>query len=318
MRVPSPFDLERVVRSHGWYDLAPWKWDAERRVLARPLLLGDGEVVRAEVAERAEAGGGLALRVAAGGRLGARAAEEVRRQLRTALSLDEDLEPFWRRIGELMPERAARGLPDLGWAAARGAGRMLRSPTVFEDLVKMLCTTNCSWNLTRAMVGRLVERAGAPGPLGTRAFPTAEALAARPVRFFRETVRAGYRAPWIRQIARDVAAGRLDVESWRDGSLPEEELRERILALPGFGPYAAEGLLRLLGRHRHLSLDSWVRPKLRELRGLRRPPSDRTIAGWYAPFGEWAGLAMWLEVTSDWFGEAPTWPAATERRDRPA
>lgn len=310
MRVPSPFDLEIVVRSHGWYDLAPWGWDGERRVLARPLLLSGGVVVRAELAERAEPGGGLALRLAAEGRLGTREAEEARRQLRTALGLDEELGPFWRRVAELMPRREELGLPDLRWAAARGAGRMLRSPTVFEDLVKMLCTTNCSWSLTRALVSRLVGRAGAPGPLGTRAFPTPEALAARPVRFFRETIRAGYRAPWLRQIAREIAAGRLDVEAWRDPALPEEELRRRILELPGFGPYAAEGLLRLLGRHRHLSLDSWVRPKLRQLRGLARQPSDRTIARWYAPFGEWAGLAMWLEVTADWFGDRPSWPAA--------
>ncbi len=311
MHVPSPFDLDLVVRSHGWYDLAPWSWDADRRILARPLLLSGGQVVRAELAERVEPGGGLALRLAAEGRLGQRQAEEARRQLRHALSLDEELGPFWRRVEELMPRREELGLPDLGWAVARGAGRMLRSPTVFEDLVKMLCTTNCSWSLTRAMVGRLVERAGAEGPLGTRAFPTPEALAERPVRFFRDTVRAGYRAPWLRRIARDIAAGRLDVEAWRDPALPDEELRQRILALPGFGPYATEGLLRLLSRHRHLSLDSWVRPRLRELRGLSRQPSDRTIARWFQPFGEWAGLALWLEVTADWFGASPTRPATS-------
>jgi N-glycosylase/DNA lyase len=67
-------------------------------------------------------------------------------------------------------------------------------------------------------------------------------------------------------------------------------------------------MLRLLGRHGHLALDSWIRPKLRRLRGLRRQPSDRTIARWYAPYGEWAGLAMWLEVTADWFGDRPAWP----------
>ena len=27
---------------------------------------------------------------------------------------------------------------------------------------------------------------------------------------------------------------------------------------------------------------------------------------WYAPYGRWAGLAMWLEVTSDWHGATPT------------
>jgi N-glycosylase/DNA lyase len=66
--------------------------------------------------------------------------------------------------------------------------------------------------------------------------------------------------------------------------------------------------LRLLSRHRHLSLDSWVRPRLQALRGLRRIPSDRTIARWYAPYGPWAGLALWLEATADWHGPRPAWP----------
>ena len=48
--------------------------------------------------------------------------------------------------------------------------------------------------------------------------------------------------------------------------------------------------------------------RLRVLRGLRRPPSDRAVARWYMPYGAWAGLAMWLEVTADWFGEKPAWP----------
>ena len=260
------------------------------------------------MAERTEGGGGRALRISLDGRLGQGLAQEAQRQLRTALGLDDDLEPFWRRILELEPHRERRGLPDLRWAAARGAGRLLRSPTVFEDLVKMLCTTNCSWALTRSMSRNLVLRLGTPGPLGVRAFPTPEAMAARPERFYREVIRAGYRAPYLKEIAREVAAGRLDVESWRDPAVQTPELAERIRALPGFGPYATEGMLRLLGRHGHLALDSWIRPRLRELRRLRRQPSDRTIARWYAPYGEWAGLAMWLEVTADWFGDQPGWP----------
>jgi len=308
VQVPKPFDLELAVRSHGWYDLAPWRWDAERRVISRPLALAGGQVALVEAAERAEPGGGLAVRVTARGRLAAAAAEEARRALRTALGLDEDLGPFWDRIRGLEPDRRRLKLPDLGWAAERGAGRLLRSPAVFEDVVKMLCTTNCSWALTRAMVGNLVSRLGAEGPHGTRAFPGPEALARRPERFFREQVRAGYRSPWLRAIARDVASGRLDVEAWREPALPTGELRERIRALPGFGPYATEGLLRLLGRHGHLGLDSWTRARLAELRGLRRLPRDERVARWYAPYGEWAGLAMWLEVTADWFGDRPAWP----------
>ena len=309
MHVPEPFDLALTVRSHGWYDLAPWRWDAERRVLGRPLALAGGRAVHAEVAEGER--GGLAFRAVAEGRPSPAEATEARAQLRACLALDEDLEPFRRRAAALEVERAAgrrRDLTDLRWALRRGAGRLLRSPTVFEDAVKTLCTTNCSWALTRLMVGRLCETLGASAPLGGRTFPSPAAMAAVPESFYREEIRAGYRAPSLSALAREVAGGALDLEALRAATEPTDVLAKRLLALRGFGPYAAEHLLRLLGRHDHLALDSWTRAKLARLRGRRRVPTDRALRRWYAPYGAWAGLAMWLEVTADWHGDAPTWP----------
>jgi 3-methyladenine DNA glycosylase/8-oxoguanine DNA glycosylase len=308
VRAPEPFDLVLTVRSHGWYDLPPWSWDEARRVLARPLALPGGRIVNAEVAE---ADRGLAFRAFAKGRLSAAEAREAREQLSTCLALDEDLEPFRRRAAALEAERAAgraRDLPDLRWALARGAGRLLRSPTVFEDAVKTLCTTNCSWALTRAMVTRLCDLLGEAAPLGGKTFPSARAMARVPERFYRDEIRAGYRAPFFAALARDVASGALDLEGLRHSPEPTDALARRLLALRGFGPYAAEHLLRLLGRNGHLALDSWTRAKLARLRGRRRVPGDRTLRRWYAPYGDWAGLAMWLEVTADWHGDAPTWP----------
>ena len=317
MRVPQPFDLALVVQSHGWYDLAPWSWDATRRLLARPLRLSSGRVVQAELVEGP---GGLILRALAAGRTSAAESAEIRTQLATCLALQEDLTPFRELATALEVRRAtvrdttarAADLPDLRWALERGAGRLLRSPTVFEDAVKTLCTTNCTWASTRTMVANLCRRlgdpvpgAGRPADATARAFPTPEAMAGLSERRYRDELRVGYRAPFLRRLARQVASGRLDLEALRDPSLPSAALLDRLLALDGFGPYAAQHLARLLGRHDFLALDSWTRQKLRTLRGRRRQPTDRAIARWYAPYGPWAGLAMWLEVTADWFGEAP-------------
>ncbi len=308
MLVPEPFDLDLTVRSHGFYDLAPWRWDEDRRVLGRPILLASCRTAYAEVAAGSSA---LAFRAWAEGRLTAEEAREAQAQVRTCLALDDDLAPFRARAAVLEAERAAgrrRDVPDLRWAIARGAGRLLRSPTVFEDAVKTLCTTNCSWALTRVMCERLCSTLGAAAPLGTRAFPTPAAMAAVPERFYRDEIRAGYRAPSLAALARAAADGTIDLEALRGTGEPLEALLERLLAMRGFGPYAAEHMLRLLGRHDHLALDSWTRGKLARVRKRRRVPSDRTIRRWYAPYGPWAGLAMWLEVTADWHGERPTWP----------
>lgn len=307
MLTPDAFDLALTVRSHGFYDLAPWRWDPDRGVLARPLALATGRVVDAEVAQAER---GLMFRALARGRPSAPEAREARGALRACLALDEDLAPFRRLAEALEAERAAgrRELPDLRWALRRGAGRLLRSPTVFEDAVKTLCTTNCSWALTRAMVSRLCERLGAPAPSGARTFPTPAAMASVPAAFYRDEIRAGYRAPFLAALAADVASGGLDLEALRASPAPAEEVLRRLLRIRGFGPYAAEHLLRLLGRHGHLALDSWTRGRLAALRGRRRVPSDRAIRRWYAPYGPWAGLAMWLEATADWHGAGPTWP----------
>ena len=167
------------------------------------------------------------------------------------------------------------------------------------------------------MVARLCERLGAIAPGGARCFPGPAAMAARDERFYREEIRAGYRARALVELARAVAGGGLDVEAPAGGEGTTGELLARVRAWRGFGPYAAEHLARLLGRRDRLALDSWTRPELARLRGLRRPPADATVRRWYAPYGPDAGLAMWLEVTAGWFGVTGARPAAPRARRHP-
>lgn len=219
---------------------------------------------------------------------------EVLCQARWMLRLDEDLASF---------HAVARGVPrpDLRWVKRTGAGRLLRSPGVFEDLVRMICTTNCGWPLTRVMIGALVERLGTPGPSGERAFPAAAAMAGRPVAFYRDTVRAGYRAAGLRELARRVASGELDPSRWADPALPDATVREEILSVPGAGPYVADNVMKLLGRYSGLGLDAWCRRVFSERYGSGRKVTDARIERFYEPFGSWRGLALWCDVTRDWF-----------------
>jgi len=59
------------------------------------------------------------------------------------------------------------------------------------------------------MTSRLVEELARRAPQA-RAFPDPGAMAARTERFYRERIRAGYRAPFLRTLARDVASGRVE------------------------------------------------------------------------------------------------------------
>jgi 3-methyladenine DNA glycosylase/8-oxoguanine DNA glycosylase len=219
----------------------------------------------------------------------------MRRALGRVLRLDQDLTPFYSAIA---------ADPDLAWAAA-GAGRMIRSPTVFEDVAKTICTTNCAWSATERMVGALVAHLGEEAPGGGRAFPSAAAMAAAPEAFYREVVRAGYRGRYLRSLAEAVAGGEVDLEALgraTPAELSDEEVAAALLALPGVGPYAAAHAMMMLGRTSRLILDSWTRPTYARLTG-GEAVGDAAIAARFAALGPWAGLGFWLFVTRDWVDE---------------
>jgi N-glycosylase/DNA lyase len=218
------------------------------------------------------------------------------------LRLDDDIDSFYRLVASDK---------DFNWIPRQGAGRLLRSPTVFEDLVKMICTTNCSWALTEKMVSGLVGNLGRAAVKGLRTFPTAEAMALMPVKFYVNEVRAGYRAEYLKELADRVAAGELDVEAWLRSPLTTDELMKEMRGVKGVGPYAAENVLKLLGRYDGLALDSWTRAKFFSVRNNGRKTTDKKIARYYSRFKEWRGLALWCDLTRDWLdvSEFPVGPA---------
>jgi 3-methyladenine DNA glycosylase/8-oxoguanine DNA glycosylase len=130
-------------------------------------------------------------------------------------------------------------------------------------------------------------------------------MASAGVAFYRDVARAGYRGPYLREIAARVAGGELDLEALLTtgrAELPDEEVEQRLLALPGVGPYAAAHTMLLLGRHSRLVLDSWTRPKYARLMGKPEGKlvADSTIARRFGRYREHAGLAFWLVLTRDW------------------
>jgi 3-methyladenine DNA glycosylase/8-oxoguanine DNA glycosylase len=164
----------------------------------------------------------------------------------------------------------------------------------------MICTTNCSWSLTEKMVTGLVQNLGREASDGRRTFPTPEAMALMPLKFYVDEVRAGYRSPYLKELADRVADGSLNVEAWLTSELPTAELMKEMRGVKGVGPYAAENLLKLIGRYDGLALDSWTRAKFFTVRNNSRKAGDKKIARYYSRFNEWRGLALWCDMTRDW------------------
>ena len=280
------FNFKRTVISHGWCELLPFEIDRDRWVLTRTLDIANGAPVTVAISAAKSA-----LQIKTSRPVGKKTLQRVVLDVRHMLRLDDDLTVFYR---------AMKAHPDFAWVSDSGAGRMLRSPTVFEDLVKMICTTNCSWALTEKMVTGLVENLGREANDGRRTFPTPEAMALMPLRFYVNEVRAGYRAAYLKELADRVGSGELNVEEWLESRLPTAELLKRMKTVKGVGPYAAENLLKLLGRYDGLALDSWTRAKFFKVRNNGRKATDKKIARYYAGFKEWQGLALWCDMTRDW------------------
>ena len=276
----EPVDFKRTLASHGLAELLPNRLDEEAWTLETTLAI---------------AGKARTVRLSEGAPGHARVTGADKRALaivRHMLRLDEDLSRFYAMVD---------GDAELAWAT-QGAGRMLRSPTVFEDVIKTVCTTNCTWAATVRMVTALVEHLGIDG----RTFPSPAAMAEAPEDFYKDVARAGYRGPYMRAIAASVADGTLDLEELDGRSdLPDDAVATRLLALPGVGPYAAAHIMMLLGRYGRLILDSWTRPKYAKL-SKRKTVKDTTIERRFRRYKDFAGLAFWLYLTRDWVPDQAT------------
>jgi N-glycosylase/DNA lyase len=117
----EPVDFPRTIVSHGVAELPPNRVELEARTLETTLPVPRGaRTVRITApARRLKIG-------AVTGSVEEQASDALTKTVAHMFRLDEDLSAFYTLVG-------ADG--ELSWCA-RGAGRMLRAPTVFEDVVK--------------------------------------------------------------------------------------------------------------------------------------------------------------------------------------
>ncbi len=285
IEVPAAFSFKHTVYSHGWSDLLPFELDEENWRLKYVFAFATGKAFTATVSETDSA-----LRVEYNA--GDVDKKKLIRDVRHIFRLDEDLCDFYTLL---------RSETGLAWAAAANAGRLLRAPTVFEDLVKSICTTNCTWGLTKLMVTNLVQKLGEKTDDGRYSFPTPAAMASVPETFYRDEMKAGYRSPYFYQLSQEVVSGEIDPESWLRTEMPTPELKKEMKRVKGVGDYAAENLLKLVGRYDGLALDSWLRAQFYKKHNKDKSCPDKKIERHYKKFGEWKGLAIWCDMTHRWF-----------------
>ncbi len=299
---PPAFRFRSTLLSHGWLELAPFSHDEEYARLRRIERLPDGRIVR--IAFAADMGGDGAMPCserlhvyieeilghvsgaanhAADASLSPAVHAHLQEAARRIFNLEIDLDPFYALLA---------GASRYAWVFEHRAGRLLRAPTVWEDLAKTLLTTNTTWAMTRQMTQRLSEL----GHAG--AFPSPETIAHLSLDALSDHVRAGYRNAYLHELACRIAEERIDVEGWADTEMSSADLFAEIRSLSGFGPYAAGAVMKLLGRFDYPALDSAARSMFARKFG---GGTDKDIRRHYAPYGSWQGLVVWMDIMQDWF-----------------
>ncbi len=305
LKAPADYVLARDYCSYGYFLLAPNHWDPATRSFTRLLDLAGGPV-RIDVRQDANGGPlrasrGKDLLVMADRGLSRPERAEATRQIVRMMRLDED-HPTIRDFHRLDPR-----------FRASGRGRLMRSPTLFEDVIKTVTSCNVTWPSTVIMNRRLCEVIGRGG-----AFPTPRRLARARAGTLRARCRVGYRDQRILELSAMFASGELDPGWFEDPATPDDAVHAALIDLPGIGPYAAANIMQLLGRYSRLPMDTETIRHAKLLLGFRgtaRKIMSR-VARHYAPFGPHAFRSYWFELWR--FYEGKRGPAWTWEREKTA
>lgn len=316
---PPDFNLARDVCSYGYFLLAPNHWDVPTQTLSRVLTLPPKPGTRREsaiaVSISQPKGTGTPLTVRTNRAALAHEKPHLRAQLVRMLRLDDPtttiqhfhtVDPRWKPSGR---------------------GRLFRSPTLFEDIIKTVTSCNVAWPNTITMNGRLCEVLGpklilpksSPQKSTAHGFPSATKVASTRVQTLRARCRVGYRDARMVALAKllkPVKGQPSPLEQHlTDPSLPDSTLFNSLVDLPGIGPYAAANIMQLLGRYGTLPLDTESVRHGRVVMGLKGTPNAimKRVKDHFAPFGAHAFRSYWFELWQ--FYESKRGPAHTWDRE---
>ncbi len=317
LTLPTPADyrLARDACSYGYFILAPNFWDVRSQTFSRALELEGGPVlVTVSQPNAPHAPGGDApappLRARFSRALTRSEQAEAKRQLVRMFLLDFSAE-----------DAAAFHAVDPRWKAS-GRARLMRSPTLFEDILKTVTSCNIAWPATQTMnhqlcrvLGRRVPGLTARTSETAYTFPSPQKLARARLGTLRGRCRVGYRDARMQQLARMFARGEIDGAWLEDPATPDAEVERYLLDLPGIGPYAAANIMQLLRRYSRLALDTESVRHGRAVLGMEgeTPEILRRLREHYEPFGRYRFLSYWFELWD--FYEAKRGPAHTWDRD---
>ncbi len=293
----KPYVFTYTLRSHGWVSLSPNIHDEKVVSFSRVERLSSGKVVNLHITSSGDELPEIFVTIEHDVKLALSLKKEIKNRVQYMLRLNENLQGFY----DLCKRKGNK------WEGfAEGRGYLLRSPEVFEDLVKVICTTNIQWKGTKRMVRELVDAFGSPfpGDPALRSFPAPDSISAVSLEEFKKRVRLGYRAEYIHELSARISRGDLKLNDFLNTATPTIEIKRQLIAIKGVGNYAAASMLMLLGRYDQIPVDTVFRDFMKVKYFQDKQYSAEEGLRIYEEWGQWKYLAYWNEMLSFYYPKA--------------
>lgn len=284
---PGPFDFISAATSYGWVELAPTAWIDTEKTVTRPEKLESGNYALCEA--KADSRGILLTITHRHHELTQDEKNELQYKFCKIFRLDENFTEFYDLCRVNFKSNSQ---------SLVGKGHLMRCPTVFEDLVKTICTTNTTWSGTKRMIHNIVTNFGDKIPFGSNifTFPNAHRIANIDSTELSSLTGLGYRAQYIVELAKNFSNGTLSESIFTEIKNDTALLKKLLLSIKGVGPYAASTMLMLLGNYCDLAIDSEMKSFVHKKYYPNKTSIKRAdIEKVYSHWGNWKYLAYWFD-----------------------
>lgn len=231
-KAPIYYSLRATALSHGWVNLLPFNYNDTSNELS--LNIVTREAINHIIIRQ---NGGYVL---------VRATEPlddiIIEQISRSICINEDTTELYKVALKLSP--------DITTLIKNGYGRLLKSTSLWEDMVKTLLTTNCNWKKTQTMVCNLCNSNK------FACFPSPDSIN----KLSHDDLRMmglGYRASYIQELAYRFVKN--EFSALEDQSLDYLAKKNILNSIKGFGKYAVNHSLILLNDFSAIPYDSDVK-----------------------------------------------------------
>lgn len=272
------FDYEKFIYFHGWIYLSPFIL-FEDKSIGTYLRLKNGNSIKVKI-ERSEGKIYTTLIVSTqeDRHVGESDKKVLQEQAKRMFCLDQDFTGFYKMC---------RDEPALSFVYKKNCRGMLRSPSVFEDIIKTICTTNCDWRNTKNMCSALCS-------LDSGNFPTSKEILRYNDKKLSDIVPVGYRYRTILEVSLLWEDGKYDIEKWAKEK-DYEKIKGVLKKVWGIGDYCLNHILVLMGDYSFIPVDSEVLRYLKDVYFQGREVSVKESVKPFEKYGEFRYLAYKYE-----------------------